>query len=97
MTIKELKNIVDKAYNKGKDCNVEFYIEVNEDEQFMVDIDYIGQFNAIPDMTISFKLTDDSIDLKSKKLNTKTIDYKKKYRELKNKLDKIEKILYEED
>ena len=97
MTIKELKNIVDKAYDVGEDCNVEFYIKVNEDEQFMADIDYIGQFNAIPDMTISFKLTDDSIDLKSKKLNTKTIDYKKKYRELKNKLDKIEKILYEED
>lgn len=97
MTIKELKNIVDKAYAVGEDCNVEFYIKVNEDEQFMVDIDYIGQYSLIPDMTIGFALTDDNIELKSKKLNTKTIDYKKKYRELKNKLDKIEKILYEED
>lgn len=97
MTIKELKNIVDKAYDVGEDCDVEFYIAFNEDEQFMVDIDYIGQFNAIPDMTISFKLTNDSIDLKSKKLNTKTVEYKKKYKVLKNKLDKIEKILYEED
>lgn len=96
MTIKELKDIVDKAYNKGKDCNVEFYIKVNEDESFMVDIDYIGQFGVIPDMTIGFTLTDDSIDLKSKKLNAKIVDYKKKYRELNNKLDKIEKILYEE-
>lgn len=97
MTIKELKNIVDKAYDVGEDCDVEFYLIFNEDEQFTVDIDYIGQFNAIPDMTISFKLTDDSIDLKSKKLNTKTVEYKKKYKVLKNKLDKIEKILYEED
>lgn len=97
MTIKELKDIVDKAYNKGKDCNVEFYLQLNEDESAMVDISYIGQFNVIPDMTISFKLTNDSIDLKSKKLNAKIVDYEKKYRELKNKLDKIEKILYEED
>lgn len=96
MTVKELKDIVDKAYNKGKDCDVEFYLQFNEDESAMVDISYIGQFNAIPDMTIGFALTDDSIDLKSKKLNIKTVDYKKKYRELKNKLDKIEKILYEE-
>ena len=97
MTIKELKDIVDKAYSKGKDCNIEFYLLMNDQEQYMVDIDYIGQFNAIPDMTISFKLTDDSIDLKSKKLNAKTFEYKKKYKVLKNKLDKIEKILYEED
>ena len=97
MTIKELKNIVDKAYDVGEDCNVEFYIAFNEDEQFMIDIDYIGQYSLIPDMTIGFALTDDSIDLKSKRLNAKTVDYKKKYRELKNKLDKIEKILYEED
>lgn len=96
MTIKELKHIVDKAYDKGEDCEVEFYIKINEDESFMVDIDYIGQFGVTPDMTIGFALTDDSIDLKSKKLNAKTVDYKKKYRELKNKLDKIEKILYEE-
>lgn len=97
MTIKELKDIVDKAYGKGEDCNVEFYIAFNEDEQFMVDIDYIGQYGLIPDMTIGFALTDDSIDLKSKKLNAKTVEYKKKYKVLKNKLDKIEKILYEED
>ena len=73
MTIKELKNIVDKAYDVGEDCDVEFYLIFNEDEQFTVDIDYIGQFNAIPDMTISFKLTDDSIDLKYKKLKKKTV------------------------
>lgn len=96
MTIKELKDIVDKAYNKGKDCNVEFYLKFNEDESVMVDISYIGQFDAIADITIEFAIIDDNIDLKSKKLNAKTVDYKKKYRELKNKLDKIEKILYEE-
>lgn len=97
MKIKELKDIIDKAYENGRGCDVEFYLAVNEDESFMVDIDYIGQFNVIPDMTIRFTLTDDSIDLKSKKLNAKTVDYKKKYRELKNKLDKIKNILYEED
>lgn len=42
-------------------------------------------------------IPDNSIDLKSKKLNAKTVEYKKKYKVLKNKLDKIEKILYEED
>lgn len=97
MTIKELKNIVDKAYDVGEDCDVEFYLTFNEDEQFMVDIDYIGQYGLIPDMTIGLKLIDDNIDLKSKKLNAKTVEYKKKYKVLKNKLDKIEKILYEED
>ncbi len=96
MTIKELKNIVDKAYDVGEDCDVEFYLTFNEDKQFMIDIDYIGQYGLIPDMTIGFALTDDSIDLKSKKLNAKTVEYKKKYKVLKNKLDKIEKILYEE-
>lgn len=97
MTIKELKDIVDKAYDVGEDCNVEFYLIFNEGEQFMVDIDYIGQYGLIPDMTIGLKLIDDDIDLTSKKLNAKEIDYKRKYKKLKNKLDKIENILWEED
>lgn len=97
MTIKELKQIVDEAYTKGKECDVEFYLVLNAKEQYMVDIDYIGQFNAIPDVIISFKLIDDGIDLTGRKLNAKTVNYKKEYKSLKSKLDKIEKILYEED
>lgn len=93
MTIKELKRIVDKAYKKGKDANIEFYINLNSDESIMCDIDYIGQFSVIPDLILEFKVNDNNIDLIINKLNTYELYYKKKYKELKNKLLKIEEIL----
>lgn len=95
MKIDELKKIIDKTYKKGKGCDVEFYITLADGTSIWMDIKDIGQFNIIPDTTITFKIKDDDLDLYSKKLNAEEIKYKKKYLELKKKLEKIKDILGE--
>lgn len=37
MTIKELKEIVDEAYKKGKECEVEFWINLDDGENILAE------------------------------------------------------------
>lgn len=95
MKIDELKKVIDKAYKKGKGCYVEFYITLTDGNSIWMDVKDIGQFNIIPDTTITFEIKDDDLDLYSKILNTEEIKYKKEYLKLKKKLEKIKDMLGE--
>ena len=95
MKIDELKKVIDKAYKKGKGRYVEFYITLTDGNSIWMDVKDIGQFNIIPDTTITFEIKDDDLDLYSKILNTEEIKYKKEYLKLKKKLEKIKDMLGE--
>lgn len=95
MKIKELKEIVDIAYKNGKNNDIEFYIQL-EDLTIMCDVESIGQFHVIPDMTLTFKLSDDTKIYSSKPLTGKQIGYRKKCRKLEEKINAIYSILEQE-
>ena len=95
MKIDELKKVIDKAYKKGRGCNVEFYINLSDGTFAWLDIKDIGQFNVLPDATITFEIKDEDLDIYYKKLNTKEIKYKKEYKKKKKKLEKIKDMLGE--
>lgn len=94
MTIKELKQVIDKAYKKCKDGKVEIYIEV---ENELVDgiIDNISQYGVYPAMTMTIKPKSE-IMLITKKLTAKRFNFKKERDNALKKLDKIEEILRED-
>lgn len=84
MTIKELYDNVQQAYNKTKDassCDVEVWLQL-EDKSIPCEITSIGQYNIIPDMTLTIKPIDDKI-YSTKPLTPEEIDYKQKYEKLK--------------
>lgn len=96
MKIKELKRYVDKAYKKGKDCKVEVWFLLDDDTSIMCDIDSIGQFHIIPDMTITFKISDGNNKIYcSEPISKEQMDYRKKYNNLKREAEKISEILRE--
>ncbi len=93
MKIKELKQLVDKAYknsNKGE-ASIEIVLKL-EDDYITCKIDSIGQYHVIPDMTIGIKIEGEKI-YSSKKLTPKQLDYKRKYEELEKRLIEIKKII----
>lgn len=92
MKIKELKEYIDEAYTRGKECDVEFWLKL-EDDVIMCDLESIGQFNIIPDMTITIKIADEQKVYSTKKLTKEQIDYRKKYEELSKTLEEIRALL----
>lgn len=91
--IKKLKELVDNAYNNSNngEAEVECWLQL-EDDCVLYDIDSIGQFHVIPDMTITFKPRTNKI-YSSNILTEEQLNYKEKYEELKNRLDKIRNLL----
>ena len=93
MTIKELKEIVDKLYensNKGS-ADVEAWLQL-EDDTILCEIERIGQFNIIADMTITFKPVSDKVN-NTQTLTEEQLDYRRKYEELEKRLNKIRDII----
>lgn len=83
MTIKELKSYVDNAYEKGENCNVECWIKLDDNTEVLADIDSIGQFSIVPDMTLCLK----PLNTENKIYTTSIIDesqfeYREKYKKL---------------
>ena len=95
MKIKELKEIVDKAYKNGEENDIEFYIELN-DTTIMCDLERVGQFHIIPDMTITFKISSETKIYSSKPLTKEQINYRKKCMKLEEKINAIYSILNED-
>ena len=93
MKIKQLKELVDNAYKNSKEGNAEVdcWLQL-EDDTVMCDIERVGQFQVIPDMTITFKPTGDTIYSYSE-LTEEQLDYKKKYEELEKRLEEIRKYV----
>lgn len=93
MTINEFKKIIDKAYKNGKGRNIEFYLSFGKEKSIPVELDCVSQFHILRDTIVTFEI--EEFDFEIKKLNEKEIKYKKKYRELKKQLEKIENVLKE--
>ena len=90
MTIKELKQIVDKAYEKGKECEVEFWINLDDGENILAELEGIGQFSVIPDMTLTLKPSNKENKIYTTKIvDEKQFDYRKAYQELTELISKI--------
>ncbi|MBR6689738.1 MAG: hypothetical protein IKL65_00205 [Bacilli bacterium] len=96
MKIIELKELVDKAYEKGKDCDVEVWLHLDDDEEVMGEIESIGQFDLVPDMTITFKTNEGKV-FGSEPLTEEQLNYKNRYEKLKKKICKVSEILVEEE
>ena len=47
MKIKELKEIVDKAYKNGKESDVEFWIKLDDGTDLFAELEDIGQFSIV--------------------------------------------------
>lgn len=94
MKIAELKKYVDAAYKKGKDCDVEVWIEL-EGSSILGEIESIGQFNFVPDMTLTIKPKGNNKIFSTKPLSKEQFDYKQKYEKISKKLEKLKGILNE--
>lgn len=85
MKIKELKEIVDKAYKNGEECDIEFWIKLDDGTDLLAELEGIGQFSIVPDMTLTLKPANDG----AKIYTTKIVDEKQfVYREAYEKLFK---------
>ena len=94
MKIKELKELVDKAYEKGKDCDVEVWLHLDDDTEVFGEIERIGQFNIVPDMTITFKTNEKKV-FGSEPLTEEQLNYKNRYEKLQKKINEALGILTE--
>lgn len=96
MKIKELKQFIDEAYKKGKENDVEVWLRLDDGEEIIGEIESIGQFNIVPDMTITFKPAGDKI-YGSRPLTKEQLDYKRKYENLQKKINKFLDLVMEEE
>ena len=72
MKIKDFKKYVDEAYKNGKDNDIEFWLQL-EDEEVMCELESIGQFHIVRDMTITVKTIGNKI-YSSKELTKEQLD-----------------------
>ena len=94
MKIKELKEFVDKVYKIGEDCDVEFWIELDDGNEILAELESIGQFHVIPDMTLTIKpMNKDNKIYTTEIIDEKQFDYRKKYQELCKKINKIGRLV----
>lgn len=90
MKIKELKEIVDKAYENGKECDVEFWIKLDDGTDLFAELEDIGQFSIVPDMTLTLKPSDKERKIYTTKIvNEKQFDYKNAYQKLVRKIQEL--------
>lgn len=94
MKIKDFKKYVDEAYKKGEDNDVEFWLQL-EDEEVMCELESIGQFHIVRDMTITVKPIGNKI-YSSKELTEEQLDLKEQRDKVIKKLQKIESVLIED-
>lgn len=94
MKIKEFKKYVDEAYKNGKDDDVEFWLEL-ENEGVMCELKSIGQFHIKRDMTITVSPNGRKI-YSSKELTKEELDLKTQRDNLVKKLQTIESVLLED-
>lgn len=94
MTIKELKNYIDKAYEVGPEYDVEFWIKLDDGIEILADIDSIGQFSVIPDMTLSVKPKNSDLKIYTTKItDEEQFNYRKKYIQLKEQIQNLYNVL----
>lgn len=90
MKIKELKEIVDKAYKNGKESDVEFWIKLDDGTDLFAELEDIGQFSIVPDMTLTLKPSDKERKIYTTKIvNEKQFDYKNAYQKLVRKIQEL--------
>ena len=90
MKIKELKEIVDKAYENGKESDVEFWIKLDDGTDLFAELEDIGQFSIVPDMTLTLKPSDKERKIYTTKIvNEKQFDYKNAYQKLVRKIQEL--------
>ena len=94
MKIKEFKKYVDEAYKNGENDNVEFWLEL-EDDSIMCELESIGQFHIVRDMTITIKLSGSKV-YSSKELSDEQLDFKEQRDNLERKIHKIQRIINED-
>lgn len=94
MKIKDFKKYVDEAYKKGEDNDVEFWLQL-EDEDVMCELESIGQFHIVRDMTITVKPIYNKI-YSSKELTEEQLNLKEQRDKAIKKLQKIESVLIED-
>ena len=93
MKIKEFKKYVDEAYKNGKDDNVEFWLEL-EDDSIMCELESIGQFHIVRDMTITIRPSGSKV-CSTKELSDEQLDFKGQRDNLERKIQKIQRIINE--
>lgn len=94
MKISELYAYIEQAMGENKqnaDCDVEFWLHL-QDTQVICELESIGQFNVIPDMTITIKPNDNKI-YSSKELSKEELEFKQKYENLQKRIEKVSYIL----
>ena len=90
MKIKELKEIVDKAYENGKECDVEFWIKLDDGTDLLAELENIGQFGFVPDMTLTVKPSNNEKNIYTTKIvDEKQFDYKNAYQKLVKKIQEL--------
>lgn len=90
MKIKELKKYVDKAYENGEECDVEFWIELDDGQSFIADVESIGQFNLVPDMTITVKPKNEGNKIYTTKIvDVEQFNYRDAYQTLVKNLEEL--------
>lgn len=94
MKIKDFKKYADEAYKNGEDNDVEFWLQL-EDEEIMCELESIGQFHIVRDMTITVKPIENKI-YSSKELTEEQLDLKEQRDKVIKKLQKIESVLIED-
>ena len=93
MKIKELKKYVDNAYKKGKECEVEFWIKLDDGTDIISELDSIGQFSFIPDMTITIKPKNNEQKIYTTKIiDEKQFNYRKAYLDLQKEIQRLYKF-----
>ena len=92
MKIKELKELIDKAYENGEGCDVEFWINLDDGTDILAELESIGQFHFVPDMTLTVKPanTDNKI-YTTKIIDEEQFNYRDKYNHLVEQLKNIYK------
>ena len=95
MTIKELKEIVDKAFefSNGGEAEVIITLISSDNEEIHCKINRIGQFNVSPDIVFDIS-TDDEKELYVRKLSEEQADYKKKFELLNYNMNVINEIAF---
>lgn len=90
MKIKELKRIIDKAYENGKECDVEFWIKLDDGTDLLAEVEEIGQFSIVQDMTLTVKPSDNERKIYTTKIiDEKQFDYKNAYQKLVRKVQEL--------
>lgn len=92
MKIGELLEIVQTAIgvdSENADREVEFYIKLSDSEdEIPIELDNVGQFGIIPDMTMTFEPAEGEKLISSAPLSAEQLDYKSRFNDLVSEINK---------